>query len=1067
MRFPDVHGEEVVFVYAGDLWKVSLQGGPATRLTSHPGTESAPKFSPDGTRIAFTGTYDGSPDLYVISSDGGEPMRLTYDPGAELAFEWQSNSRIGYTSTNSAWGGFSESLWFVDAAGGVPTQSPILEATDGSFSPDGQTVAYTRTASHAFNWRRYRGGTQGRISFFNLRDLSYSEMPQGRENNWFPMWIGSEVYFVGDKNLGTVNLYRYNPSSKKVDQLTRYNDADIKWPSTDGKTIVFERDGFLWRYRVSDGSIAKITPRIVGDLLTSRPQLRRLANQVASISLSPSGNRVALEARGNIYSIPAKNGDTRMIVDDAVNRERTPIWSPNGRWIAYLSDASGEEEIWIAPQRGDGAPRKLTSGGPHVIESIDWSPDSRWISITSRTGRMMIVDAESGQKKEVYKNARSFGAGSTYDWSPDSTWIAYLVPGRNLFGALWIYDVLSGKSTQVTEGFFRDDLVSFDQNGKYLYLVSSRTFQPEGGAFEFQAQMGEAQRIYVLPLTRDLTNPLIQPSDEEPIQEDKKPEPAKKPEEPKPAAGEASAEKKEEEKPKGAERKHKIDFEGLADRLIALPMPVGSYSFLLGLNNAVAYIEGGRLMRFDLGSRQSAPITPQPVQALSWSFNPARTKAAYYTGSSVAIIDLTPNGGANPTNASLAAVDAVIDPRVEWRQIFRESWRFYRDRFYDPQMLGLDWNAIGRRYEAYLPYVAHRSELNYILGLMIGELGTGHAYVGGGDSTNGMPMPPPVPVGSLGADYERSGGFVRFKKIYRGDSFHEGTRGPLTEVGLNVKEGDYLLAIDGRQIRANQNPSQFLVNKVGRAVSLRVNDKPSDEGARTVIVRPIADDGNLRYVDWVEANRRRVSELSGGRIGYVHVPNTGTEGFIGMARGFYAQSDKDAFLIDERFNGGGDIAWYMVERLARQVIGGVRPRYGEDLFFPWSTPFGPKAMLINERAGSGGDLLPWMFREAKLGPLIGKRTWGGLVGISGSAPLVDGGFLTSPEFGLYDHRTGKWIAENEGVEPDVDVDLRPDALARGQDLQLEAGVKALLDELRKNPPARKKEPTFPRPAVGR
>lgn len=1036
LRFPDVHGDAVVFTYASDLWTVDLKGGQARRITSHPGNEQNARFSPDGTWIAFTAGYDGNPDVYVVPTEGGEPRRLTFDPEADIVMDWTPDGRVAYMTSNAAWGGFTQRLRFIDPRGGVPQDSPVLEIAQGSFSPDGKVLAYNRASSHTFNWRRYRGGTQGRVSFFDFRDNSYSEVPAQREQNYAPMWVGDSVYFISDRALDTLNLFRYDTKSKRVQQLTTYSDADIKWPATDGKTIVFERDGFLWAYDIASAKTNKVDARILSDNLMARPQLRRLAGEVRSISLSPSSVRIAVEARGNIYSVPVKSGDTRLIVDDSVHRQRMPSWSPDGKWIAYWSDASGDGEIHIVPQRG-GEPKQLTKGGRNVVNGISWSPDSKWLGYTTDSRKLVILKPDGTDAKTVFENP--YGSSRSFEWSPDSKWIAYLAAGDNLFNALHLYNVDTGKATRVTEGYFNDDAVTWDLNGKYLYLLSSRTYQPQGGAFEFNGNMGSASRLYVIPLTRDLPNPAQAPSDEETLGDEKKPEDPNKPK----------------------EAATKIDLEGLEGRMVVLPMPAGDYGAVIGLNNAVLYALGGRIAKYDLNTRQSQDLGAIPGNISLMSFNPARTKVAYYGGGVMGVVDVGPNmqfGG----GVSLAGVEAMVDPRTEWKQIFWESWRYMRDRFYDPGLLGLNWTAIGERYSAYLPYVAHRNDLNYILGLMIGELGTGHAYVGGGDTSNGMPMPAPVPIGSLGADFRTVGQYVQIARILRGYEFGDGPRGPLVEPGVNVKEGDFVLAIDGKPLRSNVNPSALLINKVGRQIAIKVNDRPSDDGARTVLVRPIGSDGALRYADWIEGNRKKVAELSGGRIGYMHVPNTGTEGFIGFARGYWSNVDKQALVVDERYNGGGDIAWYLVERLARQSLGGFVPRYGGAVYYPWSAPQGPKAMLINQYAGSGGDLFPYMFRQMKVGPLIGKRTWGGLVGITGSAPLVDGGFLTAPEFGLFDHRKGEWIAENTGVDPDIDVDLRPDLLARGEDPQLEAAVKYLLDQLQKNPPQEPKVPKFPR-----
>jgi len=1031
MRFPAISGDRYVFTHAADLWIANVDGGYARRLTSHPGSEQFARFSPDGKTIAFTASYDGNTDVYTIPVEGGEPKRITYAPESDNLIGWTPDGKIAYKSGNGSFGGFMPRLWIVDAKGGFPTSTPVMEIDQGTFSPDGNALAYNRMGSHAFNWRRYRGGTQGVISFFDLKTLAYSEIPHGKENSWFPMWVGKSVFFISDKNQGTVNLYRYDIDSKRVEQITRYADAAIAWRSTDGKRIVFERDGYLWTYTIAGGKIDKLNPQVEGEKLAARPSLKKLGNQISTISISPSGARVAVEARGEIFTLPAKSGEIRNLDESPGSRQRFPVWSPDGKTIAYISDATGEFELYTVPQMG-GTPTQITTGGRHMFTNLEWSPDGKYITTMNMDTEVHLIELAT---KKVTRLTR--GMQNAYDWSPDSAWIAYLEAGDNLFSAIWLYEVATGKRTKITEGFYRDDLVSWDLSGKYLYLISGRTYQPQQSGFEFAMQTGDSQRIYVLLLTKAQTNPLRPPPDEEGA-----------------------------EKPKpDADKKVKIDFDDIEDRLLPLPLPVGSYPFIVGLENAVLYFSGGMLNKFDLNSRQSEVLSAEPIPGpLRLSFNPGRTKMAYYAAGTLGIANVAPGFRIGAGRVDTNNLEAWVDPKLEWRQIYNEAWRYMRDHFYDPALGGIDFEARAKHWENLLPYVAHRADLNYVLGLMMGELGTGHSYVGGGDMGQ---IPPPVPVGALGAEYERVGNYVRLSKIFKGDGFVEGERGPLREPGVDVKVGDYLLAIDGKPVRGNMNPDQLLVGKVGKPVRITVNSRPDDTGAKTYVVRPLSNDQNLRYIDWVEGNRKKVAALSGGRIGYMHVPNTSTEGFIGFLKGWFSQSDKQALVIDERWNGGGDIAWYMVEFLSREMVGAVKGRsWDRILTYPWQTPFGPKAMLINGYAGSGGDLFPWMFKKAGLGPLIGERTWGGLVGIDGGAQLVDGGTFTAPAFGLYDGRTGEWIAENVGIDPDIRVDLRPDLLAKGEDPQLERAVQYLLEELKKNPPKPVADPPYPKQKVG-
>lgn len=1045
LRYPSVHGNTVVFSYAGDLWVSHLNGGAARRLTSFPGLETRPKISPDGTTVAFTGSYDGSPNVYTIPIEGGEPKRLTFDTEPDSVLGWTPDGKIAYATVAETYTlNRQQRLFFVDPKGGLPQTTPVYEITEGTFFPDGHTLAYTRFNSYAFNWRRYRGGSQGTISVYDMAANRYSELPHQREQNYFPMVVGRAIYYISDRNQATLNLYRYDLDHKTDVQLTHYTDADIRYPSTDGKTIVWERDGFLWAYDIASGAARQVSPTIRAENLTARPYLRSLGTSISGVTLSPSGARVAVEARGRIFSVPVHSGDTRDMTNAQGVHEKLPQWSPDGQTIAYASDASGEYEIYTRPQMG-GTPTKLTTQ-PLDVTGLTWSPDGKSLAVVT-THDLYVLDVESHRLTHVAHG--DYGPISNLDWSPDSNWIAYLSAGRNQFASLYLYNLDAGKSTQVTSGHFDDDDVAFDQNGKYLYLVSTRSFHPTSGEYEYSLKVEDAQRIYVAPLAKETGNPLVAPDEEEPVA----PTPAAAPPGPippsltppgqTPPTGPAASRNVARS---GSTPTVKIDLDGFEERMIPLPMPPSNYA-LVGMNNAVLFLApGGTIARFDLNTRQVEPVAQGFFGSLA--FNPSHTKMAYYLAGVLGVVDIRPGIQLGQGRVDTGAVEAVIDPRAEWRQEFWEAWRYERDHYYDPNMRGLDWKAIGERYSHYLDYVNNRTDLNVVLGLMIGELGTGHSYVIGGDLGN---MPRPIPVGHLGADYEVSGGKIRFKRIYRGENFEEDARGPLGEPGADVKEGDYLLEIDGHPVDANTNPDSLLVDKAGRYVTLTVADNPGGANSRKIRVRPVVSEGTLRYREWAADNRRLVDKLSGGHIGYMHIENTATEGAIDFIRGFYPQTDKDAMIVDERWNGGGFIQPWFIDTLARREQAGIQPR---DMAPTGDARAigGPKAMLINGYAGSGGDFFPWMFRHSNLGPLIGKRTWGGLVGINEQPVLVDGGIVTAPEFAIYDQKTDEIIAENHGIDPDIDVDMRPDLVAEGHDPQLEAAVKYLMDQLRKNPP---------------
>ncbi|GIK31762.1 MAG: protease [Armatimonadetes bacterium] len=1033
MRFPDIHGDTVVFTYASDLWTAKREGGLARRITSHPGQETRARISPDGKFVAFSGEYDGNVDVFVVPIEGGEPKRLSYDPVSDLVLDWTPDGKIAYKSLSGTFNSKQPRMWVVDPKGGLPAASALQEVSDGTFSPDGKSMAFNRVSSHQFNWRRYRGGTQGRISLYEFATNKYSELPSKSENSWHPMWIGNAVYYASDRNQGTVNLYRYDLGNRQDRQLTTYADADIKWPASDGKSIVFERDGYLHVFDIATSKTEKLAPMVLSDFLNARPTVRSLGDQITSLSLSPSGVRVAVEARGEVFSVPKENGETRNMTHSTRYRERFPAWSPDGQNIAFVSDASGENEVYMQPQLG-GESARLTTGFQGQITGIEWTPNSKKIAISTRSNELWLLDVESKGLRKVFR--ANYGLVG-WDISPDSKWIAYVNQKPSQLGAIYLYNIESGQEHEVTDGRYDDASVTFDMNGKYLYLVSARTFGPTMGHFELAMAPMDVQRVYVVPLAKTTANPLLASVDEEPV---KKPG--------------AEGENQGGAGQQPASQDVKIDLDGLSDRVLPLPMPAGNYAGVIGLKNGLLYLAEGGLFKFSLDDRQSQQIAPMiPGQ---FSLNASRTKIAYFAGGTLGIADIRPGLQVGQGRVSTAGITAPWSPTDEWEQIFDEAWRYFRDNFYDPGLLGLDWKAVGDRYRGYLPYVRHRDDLNYILGLMIGELGTGHAYVGGGDMGAGSPG---VPVGMLGCDYSIEGNHVRFKKIYPGANYEESFRSPLRDPGVNVQEGDYLLEIDGQPVDATVHPASLLIRKVGRSVVITVNSTPSLEGARKERVRPISTENQLRYWSWVEDARKYVQEKSGGKIGYMHIPDTQFSGTTEFMRGFWSQTDKEAWIVDERWNGGGFVQPWFVDTLARRIRAGIIARNTNE----WTDAVameGPKAMLINQYAGSGGDFFPWMFRQARLGPLIGMRTWGGLVGISGSAPLVDGGFLTAPEFGLYDRETGKWIAENTGVAPDIEVDLKPDDVAAGRDPQLDRAIEYLLNELKKGKQGIKRPP-FP------
>ncbi|MBL8048170.1 MAG: PD40 domain-containing protein [Chthonomonas sp.] len=1037
LRFPTVHGNKVAFMHGSDLWVTDLAGGPARRLTSHTGVESRPVFSPDGSMIAFTGMYDGAVATYVVSSEGGDPKRISWDGRGNAALFWKDNKTV---AIRQAQDGFTMELQFVDVDGGFPMETPIKEITSGDISADGTWIAYNRNNSWNFNWRYYRGGTQGVVTMYNFNTKTYSELPHGLEQNYHPMIVGRDIYYISDRDLGTLNLYKYNLDSKRAERLTDFSDKEIRFPRTDGKTIVFERGAGLYSFDIGSRAIKPIVPRIAGDLNLRRPSLKKVNTMMSGITLSPSGKRVAISARGDIFSVP-RTGDTRNLTDTQGIREENPNWSPDGQSIAYVTDQSGEAEIWTMDSLG-GNKKKVCDAVQST--SMAWSADSKNLLLNTFDNKLYMVDVATGKMTKIAESG--YGVSSP-EFSPLGDYVAYINTQANLFGAVNIYDVKSGKTHKVSDAYFNDSSLSWDQNGKYLYVTSQREYAPTLVQFEQTLDSPPLYRVYAHILSKKTPNPLAPRNDEEPIK--------------KPAVEAPKEAPKEAAKDEPKEKRTEIDFDGLGKRAVVLPWAPGATAGVIGVDNGVIAGTAEGLMMFSFASRQAFPVLQAQLSGLT--FNADRNKLAWMAGPNAGIADVAPNVNPATTAINLAGLEMTVDPVKEWTQIINETWRLYRDRFYQADMVGINWEEVKDRYMPLVKYASSRDDINYIMGMMIGEVGTGHAYNGGGEASGTAQM---TPVGYLGADYELVGNAVKIRKVLQGDGVDMMTRGPLTEPGADVNAGDYLVAIDGKPVNRENPPMKYLQNKAGKMVYLSLNSKPSMDGARKVGVRAIPNEDALRYQDWVEENRKKVEKLSGGRIGYVHVPDTQVDGMIGFLKGYYSQSDKEALVIDERFNGGGFIPTFFVERLKREVQSGFKARNGDVIAFPTQSNRGPTAMLINEYAGSGGDMFPYLYKINKVGKIFGTRTWGGLVGIQGNYPLVDGGMVTVPGFGIYDLQTGKWVAENTGVEPDVRIDGRPDWLAQGKDEVLEAAVKHLLAELKKNPVKPLKAPVSPRVRPG-
>jgi len=1078
LRFADISKDKVVFAYAGDLWIASREGGAARRLTSHVGDELYPKFSPDGKWIAFTGEYDGNPDVYVISAEGGEPKRLTFHPGNDMVLGWTPDGKdILFRSDRfSAPPGRYTKLFLVSPQGGPAKPLQVPRASLTTFSPDGTKIAYLETSQEFRTWKRYRGGWSLPIAIFDLKKNSYEELPKTAGMDLFPMWHGNTIYFISDRD-GVMNLFGYDLSSKQTKKLTDYKEYDIKWPSLGPDAIVYENGGLLYEFNLASGKTRNLPIVVRAEDVETRPEFKSVAQAIGSYSLSPSAARALVEARGNIFTVPAEHGSVRALTTNHSGiHELNPAWSPDGKWIAYLSDKTGEFELYTRPQMGGEETRVTTDGGVYRYGPT-WSPDSKKLLYWDKALQLWYVSLDD--KKPVLVDKSEFGTLSDGNWSPDSLWITYSKLHRRGLSDVFLYSLGTKKITKVSAGFYSDNNPVFDDNGKYLYFISTRYFYPSVGQLDQRFNYYSTDGIFAVTLKADEASPFKPQSDEEKAADEKKDEKKddkkgadaksgeKKPDE---QRDEKKDEKKEEKKPE-AVKPIQIDLDGISSRVAPVPISAGILGNLAARKDKFFYISTPQEARqFGAGDRGSKnvlhvyDVTKREDKVLldgidGYDLDKEGKKVIYKAGPVYGIAEATPGKAkVGDGKLNLSELQVKIDPREEWREVFHEAWRVERDFYWDPNMTGHNWKKIGERYEALLPWVANRSDLNYIIGEMIAELSTSHTYVGGGD----QPTKPHVSVGMLAADFEPDGGYFRISKIYPGENWNDSTRSPLTEPGLKVKAGDYLIAVNGQEARSNQDVYSYFQDLSGKLVTLKINSKSTPEGAWEITVKPTAGESGPRYLDWMDENRRKVAEATDGRIGYMHVPDTSFPGIIAFDKQFTAQLDKDGVIVDERYNSGGQIPDFYTEKLRRELLSALAPREGKDVPWPPVAIYGPKVMIVNELAGSGGDAFPWFFHRQKIGPIVGMRTWGGLVGISRGIPLHDGGNVTAPEFAFWStDNGGEWIVENHGVDPDFVVPERPDLVVAGHDPQLEKAIELAKEALKsyKGLPPRPKYPS--------
>ncbi|WP_435416019.1 S41 family peptidase [Polaribacter aestuariivivens] len=1048
LRQPTLSNSEVVFVYGADLWKAPLNGGNAIRLTSDEGSESNPRFSKDGKWIAFTAQYDGNTDVYVVSANGGEPKRLTYHPAQDVVQGWTPDNKILFRSNRESKPTQTNKFFTISTEGGMPETFDIPRAAYGEISEDNKYIAYTPITSWDAEWRNYRGGQAMPIWIVNLKTKELIKTPQlDGERHVNPVWYNGDVYYISERNF-TANIWSYNLKTNKETQITFHKKFDVKNLDANKNGIVYEQGGFLHFLKPDTKETNQIVITVKGDLNYSRTRWMDVSGRnLTNPNVSPNGKRAIFEYRGEIFTVPKENGTWRNLTNSSGVADRSPIWSPKGDKVAWFSDKNGEYELVLADQNGDNQ-EFIKLPNPTFYFQPDWSPNGKYIAYTDTNFVIWIIDLDS--KKTTKVDADGFAHPNRTmnpKWSPDSDWIAYAKQNDNSYKSIYAYQISTKKIVQITDKIADAISPVWDASGKYIYTLASTDYGLQTGWLDMSSYDPSVTRtLYTVVLSSKDKAPNLPKTDEESVEKEETKDDKKK--------------GKKEDKKSSEENKTIIDKNGLFDRAVALKLPARNYVGLLkGPKNKVFIAEsvpnsrGLTLHSYDV-TKEKATVFATSVSSMT-------------TSDDRKSILISKNGSwsLNNTNAPKAGKESLktnlkikVDPKAEAHQIFKEGWRFMRDFLYVDNVHGAPWNDIYEWYSPWINDVKHRSDLNYVVDIMSGEVAIGHSYVSGGD----YPNLNRVGVGLLGADLEKHKGYYRFAKIYKGERWNPSIFAPLGLPGIDVNNGDYLIEINGVALTSKMNPYQFLEQTAGREIYIKVNDKPSEKGARTILVTPTSSERGLRSIDWVENNRRKVDKLSNGKLAYVYVPNTSGPGFTSFNRYYFSQQDKKGVVIDERNNGGGSAADYMIDIMSREVVGYFNSK--SESRKPWTTPmagiWGPKVMIINERAGSGGDLLPYMFKEKNLGPLVGTKTWGGLVGTWDTPQFIDGGRMVAPRGGFYDV-DGNWAVEGEGVAPDIEVHQTPKEVLNGKDPQLEAAVTEALRLLKGNEFQAKPEPKAP------
>ncbi len=1049
LRFPAVYGDQIVFSYAGDLFTVDSDGGLARKLTSHNGYEVFPRFSPDGSKIAFTGQYDGNTEVFVIPAEGGSPKRLTFTATLgrdnvsdrmgpnNIVMDWTPDGKyITFRSRKQSFNSFVGQLFKVPVEGGMSEELPLPCGGFHSWSPDGNKIAYNRIFREFRTWKYYRGGMADEIWIHDFTTRKTEKVTDNAEQDIIPMWAGDEIFFLSDRDR-TMNVFVCNTSTGETSKVTNFTEFDVKFPSLGKDQIVFENGGYIYKLNVNTREYAKVSIQIANDNAYSRMELKDASKNITSIDLSPNGERVLFAARGEIFTLPAKHGITRNLTQSPGAHDRVASWSPDGRYIAWFSDISGEYALSIQKPDASEDPVSLTPGFDNYPYDLKWSPDSKKILFSDRKMRLQIVDVASKKMTLVKKSVTT--ELNDFDWSPDSKWIAFYENDKNLYGVIHIYNLASGQTYPVTDNWYESGSPKFSPDGKYLYFISLRDFNPTFSNTELNIAYTDMAKVYMVTLAKDTPSPFAPENDEVNIETGTEDAGSGK---------KGKGDKKDDENVED-EKLTKIDVQGLNSRIIALPVEAMNYRNLHAAYDKVYYIAGsqnggaGTAKVFDLKTKKETELGTGLLFTISANYK----KMIVRQNGKYGVIDL-PGGKVDLTETvDLSGMQVMTDYRQEWKQIYDESWRQMRDFFYVENMHGLDWEAMHAKYDVLVPHVNHRNDLTYITGELIAELCVGHAYI---NSPPDLPGPERIQTGLLGAKLSKdASGYFRIDEILEGANWSNALRSPLTEVGVDVDPGDYIIAVNGKSTREMPDIYAALVNTAGKTVRLTVNSGASEAGAHDELIKPIADESQLYYHKWVHGNIRKVSEATDGQIGYIHIPDMGVGGLNEFTKYYYPQlQNKKGLIIDDRGNGGGFVSRIVVERLRRQLTFQFSLRGRQDGNpVPDGTVLGPKVLLMNYASASDGDLFPYQFKENKLGTTIGTRTWGGVVGIRGTLPFIDGGIMMRPESGSYSATESKWIIENHGVEPDIYLDNDPAKEYDGEDEQLNKAIEVIMGQL--------------------